>query len=128
MSDGISPADEPPVEAQFEAIQGAIRQGVRAEAAPIGRHLAEVRGLGARTIRHLERIEGTIAAERSARIDDLAVLVELISASWRSVDRRLQRVEEALAARDRFVPVELIGELLGGDEQDTLPDRRADAA
>ena len=87
-----------------------------------------MRGLSSRAIRHLERIEGSISSERTARVDDLAVLVDLISASWKSVDDRLGRIEHALAERDNLVPVELIGELLGGDEQDTLPERHADAA
>ena len=63
-----------------EQIAAAVRDGVRSEAAPVGRHLAEVRGLSVRAIRQLERIESGLGAEREARVDDLAVLVDLISA------------------------------------------------
>ena len=129
MSEGSSePVDDGVEDGVEDGIRGAVREGVRAEAAPIGRHLAEVRGLSSRAIRHLERIEGNLVSERSARVDDLSVLVDLISASWKAVDDRLQQIEQALRDRENVVPVELIGELLGGDEQDTLPERHADAA
>jgi hypothetical protein len=104
-----------------EQISAAVRDGVRAEAAPVGRHLAEVRGLSVRAIRQLERIDESIGAERSARVDDLAVLVDLISSGWRTVDERLARIEELLGGDER---VDVIG--LTGAEQDELP--QADAA
>ena len=104
-----------------EQITAAVRDGVRAEAAPVGRHLAEVRGLSVRTIRQLERIEAGLGAERSARVDDLAVLVDLIAAGWRTVDERLARIEELLGGDER---PDVIG--LTGAEQDELP--HADAA
>jgi hypothetical protein len=78
-------------------VEEAIREGVRAEALPVARQLAEVRGLSAQMIRRLERLEGDLLAERHARVDDLAVLVDLISSGWTSVDERLARLESALA-------------------------------
>jgi hypothetical protein len=81
-----------------EQIAAAVRATVRAEAGTVGRQLAEVRGLSGRAIRHLERIEADVRAERSARLDDLAAIVDLISAGWTSVDARLQRIEAALTA------------------------------
>jgi hypothetical protein len=87
------------VEALAEAtatIPEAVREGVRAEAAPVARQLAEVRGLSAQTIRRLERLEGTLLAERNARVDDLALLVELVSSGWKALDERLARIEAAL--------------------------------
>lgn len=98
-----------------ERIASAVRDGVRNEAAPVGRHLAEVRGLSVRAIRQLERMEANIGAERSARVDDLAVLVDLISAGWRTVDERLARIEELLGGDERL---DLIGPM--GSEQDAL--------
>jgi hypothetical protein len=74
----------------------AVREGVRSEAAPVGRQLAEVRGMTAQAIRRLERIEGDLAAERHARVDDLALLVDLVSAGWRNVAERLNGLERAL--------------------------------
>ncbi|HLB04054.1 MAG TPA: hypothetical protein VJK66_03470 [Gaiellaceae bacterium] len=76
----------------------AVRDGLRAEVLPVGRHIAELRGLFNQAIRRLERIEGDLLAERKARVDDLALLVELVTSGWRGVDARLARLEDAHAA------------------------------
>lgn len=108
MSEGsVRPIDE--------QIAAAVRDGVRVEAAPVGRHLAEVRGMSVRAIRQLERIEANLGAERSSRVDDLAVLVDLFTAGWRSVDERIARIEELLGGDER---IDVIG--LPGSEQDAL--------
>jgi hypothetical protein len=121
VSDGFTPLDE--------QISQAVRDGVRAEAAPVGRHLAEVRGLSVRAIRQLDRIEGTIGAERTARVDDLSVLVDLISAGWRSVDERLARIEELLGGDERLDVIAIAdANALPGEELDALGERHADAA
>jgi hypothetical protein len=77
----------------------AVQEGIRAEALPVARQLAEVRGLAAQTIRRLERIEGDNLAERHARVDDLALLVDLVTSGWQSVDDRLARLEQGLTQR-----------------------------
>jgi hypothetical protein len=83
--------------ARFETgLPEAIEDGLRQHFRPSARHLAEVRGLTNQAIRRLERIEGDILAERHARVDDLALLVDLIASSWRSVDERLTKLEEGL--------------------------------
>jgi hypothetical protein len=79
-----------------DRVDTAIRDGLRAEAAPVARHLAEVRGLSAQTVRRLERIEAELLAERAARIDDLNLLVELIATGWKAVEARLARIEAML--------------------------------
>ena len=76
-----------------EQVGNAVRDGVRAEALPVARQMAEVRGLAGQTIRRLERLEGQLLAERRARLDDLSLLVDLVSSGWRGVDRRLARIE-----------------------------------
>ena len=48
-------------------------------------------------IRRLERVEGDLLAERHARVDDLALLVDLVSTGWRAVEQRLAAIEERLA-------------------------------
>ena len=58
--------------------------------------------MSVRAIRQLERIEANLGAERSSRVDDLAVLVDLISAGWRTVDERLARIEELLGGDERL--------------------------
>lgn len=77
-------------------VEDAVRDGVAEEARPIGRQLAEVRGLANQTIRRLESLEHDLLAERHARVDDLALLVELITSGWKGVDQRLARMERKL--------------------------------
>src|SRR2546430_1232581 len=87
--------------ARFEAgLPEAVQDGLRQHFRPSARHLAEVRGLTNQVIRRLERIEGDILTERHARVDDLALLVDLIASGWRSVEERLAELEERLT-RDR---------------------------
>ncbi len=82
-------------------VEDAVREGVRTEAAPVGRQLAEVRGLAGQTIRRLEGLENDLLAERHARVDDLALLVDLISSGWNGVDQRLARMEKKLETDGR---------------------------
>jgi hypothetical protein len=83
--------------ARFEAgLPVAIQDGLQQHFRPSARHLAEVRGLTNQVIRRLERIEGDLLTERHARVDDLALLVDLIASGWRSVEERLTRLEEGL--------------------------------
>jgi hypothetical protein len=81
-----------------QRVGDAVRDGVRAEAGPLGRQVAELRGLLNAVLRRLERIEGDALAERHARVDDLALLVDLIGSGWSGVDTRLARLEQALEA------------------------------
>ena len=87
--------------AQLEAtlpakIDGALQDGLREQVRPVGRNLAEIRGLTNQMIRRLERIEGDLLSERHARVDDLALLVDLVSSGWKSVDERLGTLERNL--------------------------------
>ena len=86
--------------AQLEAtlpakIDGALQDGLREQVKPVGRNLAEIRGLTNQVVRRLERIEGDLLAERHARVDDLALLVDLVSSGWKSVDDRISSLERS---------------------------------
>ena len=88
--------------AQLEAtiptqVEHAVGEGLREQVRPVGRNLAEIRGLMNQVIRRLERVEGDLLSERHARVDDLGLLVDLITSSWKSVDRRLSTIERKLA-------------------------------
>jgi hypothetical protein len=76
-----------------ERVTEAVQQGLRREGAVVAKNLAEIRGLVNNAVRRLERLEHEILAERNARIDDLALLVDLVSVGWQSVDARLERLE-----------------------------------
>jgi hypothetical protein len=82
-----------------DAVGGALRDGLREEAAPISRRLAEVKGLSNQMIRRLERLETDLLIERHARIDDLGLLVDLITSQWRGINERLDRIEQAIDPR-----------------------------
>ena len=77
-------------------IEAAVQDGLRAQVEPVGRNLAEIRGLMNLIVRRLERVEGDLLSERHARVDDLALLVDLITSGWKSVDERLARFEQSL--------------------------------
>ena len=90
--------------AELEAgLPEAIQDGIRNHFRPSQRHLAEVRGLMNQVIRRLERIEGDALAERHARIDDLALLVDLVSSGWRAVEQRLGAIEQQLSSDDAVI-------------------------
>ena len=91
----------------------AIQDGLREHFRPSARHLAEVRGLTNQVIRRLERIEGDLLTERHARVDDLSLLVDLISSGWRSVEERLARLEEGLKRENGAVVYSLEGRQAG---------------
>jgi hypothetical protein len=74
---------------------------MRSEVLPVARQLAEVRGLTGQVVRRLESLQGEIAAERRDRLEDLALLVELIASGWRGVERRLDRSERILDRMER---------------------------
>jgi hypothetical protein len=77
-------------------VEHAVVDGLQEQVRPVGRNLAEIRGLTNQVIRRLERIEGDLLAERHARVDDLGLLVDLITSSWKSVERRLSTLERKL--------------------------------
>jgi hypothetical protein len=81
----------------------ALQDGLREQVRPVGRNLAEIRGLMNQVIRRLERVEGDLLAERHARVDDLALLVDLVSSGWRGVEQRLARIEARVTADDAVV-------------------------
>ena len=87
------------VELSTVQIREAMTASLREEAAPISRRLAEVKGLSNNAIRRLERLEGLIESERNARVDDLGLLVDLLTNGWRAMDARLARIEAAARGR-----------------------------
>jgi hypothetical protein len=105
-----------------DRVDDAVRSGLREQVVPVARNLAEIRGLMNQVIRRLERLESDSGAERHARVDDLALLVELISSGWSSVDARLGRIESVLTRLEQGL------EERGGAIVYRIEDRRPDAA
>ena len=88
-----------------DAVGSALRDGLREEAAPISRRLAEVKGLANQLIRRLERLETNLLIERHARVDDLQLLVDLITAQWKGLNDRLDRIEASREPKAEIVPL-----------------------
>jgi len=105
-----------------EQVQGAVKDGLREQVAPVGRNLAEIRGLLNQVIRRLETLEGDAVADRHARVDDLGLLVDLISSGWKSVDARLGRVEALVTRLEQGLQER------GGAIVYRIEDRRPDVA
>jgi hypothetical protein len=105
-----------------DRVEGAIKNSLSDQVVPVARNLAEIRGLMNQVLRRLETLETDALADRHAGVDDLALLVDLVSSGWRSVDGRLGRIE-ALVTR-------LEGGLQerGGAIVYRIEDRRPDAA
>ena len=100
-----------------ERLGTAIQEGMRVEVLPVARHVAEVRGLAAQTIRRLERLQGDLDAERRARVDDLALLVDLIASGWRGVERRLDRIDRMIDRLERSLEERPVAELYRIEER-----------
>lgn len=103
-------------------IEEAVQDGFREQVLPVARNLAEIRGLMNQAIRRLEDIESDSHTERHERVDDLALLVDLVSSGWQNVDGRLSRIEDALSGLERRLQTET------GATVYHLEDRRPDAA
>jgi hypothetical protein len=101
-----------------DRLASALRDGMRDHVAPVGRQVAEIRGLSNGTIRRLERLQTGLDAERKARVEDLALLVELVSGGWRGVERRLDRLERTLDRLERSLDARPGAELIRLDERE----------
>lgn len=100
-----------------QRLGGAIEDALRTEVLPVARHIAEVRGLSGQTIRRLERLQNDLDAERASRVEDLALVVDLISSGWRGVERRLDRLERILDRLERSLEDRPVASLYRIEEQ-----------
>lgn len=74
-----------------------VYEALRVEVRPVAEHVAGLQGLFDGLATELRRLRYELAAERRDRVEDLALQVELLRTGWASVDRRLGRIERALA-------------------------------
>lgn len=73
-----------------------VYEALRVEVQPVSRHIAELDALYKLISARLEDMRLAIARERNERLEDVALLTELVSEGWRSADRRLARLESML--------------------------------
>jgi hypothetical protein len=105
-----------------DSLPDRVQEGLREQVVPVGRNLAEIRGLMNQVIRRMEALESDSLADRHARVDDLALLVDLVSSGWKSVDARIARIESMIARLEEGLQER------GGAIVYRIEDRRPDAA
>lgn len=77
-----------------------VYEALRVEVRPVAEHLAGLESLFDGLVDELRRLRHDVQAERRDRVRDLELQIELLRASWAGVDRRLGRIERALARRE----------------------------
>ena len=80
-----------------EGVGAVVYDALRLEVRPVAQQVAELGALFERMLARLEEVSISVEDERRDRLQDVALLSELITASWRSVDRRLARLEQIVA-------------------------------
>jgi len=66
------------------------------EVRPVATQIAQMEKLVESLVEYIRSADQGIQRERQERLDDVALITELITAGWRSVDRRLGRMERLL--------------------------------
>lgn len=81
-----------------------VYEALRVEVGPVAKHVAELATLFDRMLQRLDKVSTEVGDERRERFEDVALLAELITSGWRSVDRRIARLEQMVtrieAAKD----------------------------
>lgn len=80
-----------------QGVGSVVYEALRVEVRPVAQEVAELGSLFERMVSRLEHVGGDLATERRERIEDVALLAELITTGWRTVDRRLGRIEQMIA-------------------------------
>lgn len=97
-----------------EDVGSVVYEAVRVEVRPMQQHLAQMEQLFEQVVRRIEEVG---ESERRERLEDIALLIELVTTSWRTVDRRLGRVERMLERLEG----EEIGEYGAGEQAPWTP-------
>jgi hypothetical protein len=77
-----------------EDVGNVVYEAVRVEVRPMAQHLAQMEQLFQQVVRRIDEVG---ESERRERLDDVALMIELITTGWRTVDRRLGRLERMVA-------------------------------
>lgn len=84
-------------ELDAERVGSVVYDALHAEVRPVAQQVAELGALFERMLARLEEVSTSVEDERRDRLQDVALLTELITSGWRSVDRRLARLEQVVA-------------------------------
>jgi len=80
-----------------EGVGTVVYEALRVEVRPVAQHVAELGTLFERMLQRLDQVSEEVESERRERTEDVALLTELVTTGWRSVDRRLARLEQIVA-------------------------------
>jgi hypothetical protein len=80
-----------------EGVGSIVYEALRVEIRPVAQHVAELGALFDRMLTRLDEVSTSVEDERRDRLEDVALLTELVTSGWRSVDRRLARLEKIVA-------------------------------
>jgi len=80
-----------------EGVGSVVYEALRVEVRPIAQHVAELSALFERMLARLHQGPPGLGGAPPARLEDVALLTELVTSGWRSVDRRLARLEKIVA-------------------------------
>ena len=79
-----------------EGVGSIVYEAVRVEVRPVTQHMAQMQSLVDRLCETLEHVATSVDRERRERLDDLALLTELIVTGWRTMERRVAHIERLL--------------------------------
>jgi hypothetical protein len=79
-----------------EGVGSVVYEALRVEVRPVAQHVSQLATLVEHLVDRLQRLDDGVTAERHERLEDVALLTELMTTGWRSVDARLARVEHIL--------------------------------
>jgi hypothetical protein len=79
-----------------EGVGSIVYEALRIEVRPVTDQLAQMATIIERLLDRAEHTDRRIELERKERLDDVALITELITTGWRTVDRRLARVERMI--------------------------------
>ncbi len=80
-----------------EGVGSVVYEALRVEIRPVAQHVAELGALFEQMLARLDQVSTSVEDERRDRLQDVALLTELVTSGWRSVDRRLARLEKIVA-------------------------------
>jgi hypothetical protein len=82
-----------PDEDVARGVESLVYEALRVEVRPVAEHVSEMGHLVDELVEGIAALRADTSLQRRERLEDLQLLTELVTSGWRSVDRRLGRLE-----------------------------------